>query len=148
MSNIDKRALREAETVAVTDDMAYAFHHALSDSSLGADEVEEIKDGLRAAFANVTSPPAPVSVPECFKRLLHHAYGMTMGHDWNKGTMAGHHRAKLCQAVEDCRAAMLQGADVTFTNEGNKNHPEDKLGMVNQGHHVGAGDDLTSRDKE
>lgn len=58
-----------------------------------------------------SAPPAPVSVPECFKRLLHHAYGMTMGHDWNKGTMAGHHRDKLCRAVEDCRAAMLQGAD-------------------------------------
>ncbi|MCO6599434.1 DUF551 domain-containing protein [Enterobacter hormaechei] len=57
------------------------------------------------------APPAPVAVPECFKRLLHHAYGMTMGHDWNKGTMAGHHRAKLCQAVDECRAAMLQGAD-------------------------------------
>lgn len=64
------------------------------------------------------APPAPVSVPECFKRLLHHAYGMTMGHDWNKGTMAGHHRAKLCQAVEECRAAMLQGSDGTLTNEG------------------------------
>ncbi|HGG9150616.1 TPA: hypothetical protein ACJJYF_004219 [Enterobacter cloacae] len=56
-----------------------------------------------------TAPPAPASVPECFMRLLHHAYGMTMGHDWNKGTMAGHHRINLCQAVEDCRAAMLQG---------------------------------------
>lgn len=65
-----------------------------------------------------TVPPAPVAVPECFKRLLHHAYGMTMGHDWNKGTMAGHHRAKLCQAVDECRAAMLQGADGTLTNEG------------------------------
>ncbi len=65
-----------------------------------------------------TAPPAPVSVPECFKRLLHHAYGMTMGHDWNKGTMTGHHRAKLCQAVDECRAAMLQGADGTLTNEG------------------------------
>ncbi|EEZ4426982.1 hypothetical protein DDM31_004598 [Escherichia coli] len=65
-----------------------------------------------------SAPPAPVAVPECFKRLLHHAYGMTMGHDWNKGTMAGHHRAKLCQAVDECRAAMLQGADGTLTNEG------------------------------
>lgn len=65
-----------------------------------------------------TAPPAPVAVPECFKRPLHHAYGMTMGHDWNKGTMAGHHRAKLCQAVDECRAAMLQGADGTLTNEG------------------------------
>lgn len=53
----------EAEPVEVNDDMAYAFHHALSDSSLGADEVEEIKAGLRAAFANVTTQPAPV-VPE------------------------------------------------------------------------------------
>nr|WP_252322578.1 hypothetical protein [Escherichia coli] len=43
--------------------MAYAFHHALSDSSPGADEVEEIKAGLRAAFANVTAQPASV-VPE------------------------------------------------------------------------------------
>lgn len=58
-----------------------------------------------------TAPPAPVAVPECFKRLLHHAYGMTMGHDWNKGTMAGHHRAKLCQAVDECRAAMLQSGN-------------------------------------
>lgn len=64
------------------------------------------------------APPAPVAVPECFKRLIHHAYGMTMGHDWNKGTMAGHHRAKLCQAVDECRAAMLHGADGTLTNEG------------------------------
>lgn len=62
-----------------------------------------------------TAPPAPVSVPECFKRLLHHAYGMTMGHDWNKGTMAGHHRDKLCRAVEECRAAMLQGAEHVTT---------------------------------
>ncbi|EIH1622025.1 hypothetical protein CY857_003373 [Escherichia coli] len=53
----------EAEPVAVNDDMAYAFHHALSDSSLGADEVEEIKTGLRAAFSNVTAQPAPV-VPD------------------------------------------------------------------------------------
>ncbi|MER1544303.1 DUF3850 domain-containing protein [Enterobacter cloacae] len=53
----------EAEAVAVTDDMAYAFHHALSDSSLGADDVEEIKAALRAAFANVAAPPAPASVP-------------------------------------------------------------------------------------
>lgn len=75
-------------------------------------------DPLREVTPLYASPPAPVAVPECFKRLLHHAYGMTMGHDWNKGTMAGHHRAKLCQAVDECRAAMLQGADGTLTNEG------------------------------
>ena len=53
-------AAMDAEPVAISDDMAYAFHHAQSDSSLGADEVEEIKAGLRAALANVTTPPAPV----------------------------------------------------------------------------------------
>lgn len=63
--------------------------------------------GLKIGGKLYTAPPETVSVPECFKRLLHHAYGMTMGHDWNKGTMAGHHRDKLCRAVEDCRAAML-----------------------------------------
>ncbi|EBA4875313.1 hypothetical protein JKB30_002925 [Salmonella enterica] len=51
-----------AEPVVVNDDMAYAFHRALSDSSLGSDEVEEIKTGLRAAFANVTTQPAPEPV--------------------------------------------------------------------------------------
>ena len=58
----------EAEAVTVNDDMAYAFHHALSDSSLGADEAEEIKAGLRAAFANVTAPTAPVAVPDAYVR--------------------------------------------------------------------------------
>ncbi|MEG2663250.1 MAG: DUF551 domain-containing protein [Hafnia sp.] len=50
----------DAEPVAINDDMAYAFHHALSDSSLGSDEIDEIKTGLRAAFANVNAQPAPV----------------------------------------------------------------------------------------
>lgn len=53
----------KVEPIAINDDMAYAFHHALSDSSLGADEVEEIKTGLRAAFANVTVQPTLV-VPD------------------------------------------------------------------------------------
>lgn len=44
-----------AEPVSISDDMAYAFHHAQSDSSLGDDEVEEIKTGLRAAFANISA---------------------------------------------------------------------------------------------
>lgn len=55
LAALESRA--DAEPVSITDDMAYAFHHALSDSALGADEVEEIKTGLRAAFANVTAPP-------------------------------------------------------------------------------------------
>lgn len=103
-------ANREAQPVEVTDEMALAFHRALNDGGIGESDLEEIKVGLRGALCNITAPPAP-AVPECFHRLLKHAYGMTMGHDWNKGTMAGHHRQKLCQAVEDCRAAMLAASE-------------------------------------
>lgn len=75
--------------VAVNDDMAYAFHHALSDSSPGADEVEEIKAGLRAAFANVTVPPATV-VPDEIEPDDSNTFDYVDG--WNA-----------------CRAAMLKG---------------------------------------
>lgn len=79
----------EAGPVAVSDDMAYAFHHALSDSSLGADEVEEIKAGLRAAFANVTIQPEPV-VPDEIGPNDSNTFDYVDG--WNA-----------------CRAAMLKG---------------------------------------
>lgn len=81
----------EAEPVAVNDDMAYAFHHALSDSSPGADEVEEIKAGLRAAFANVTAQPEPV-VPDEIGPNDSNTFDYVDG--WNA-----------------CRAAMLHGAE-------------------------------------
>ncbi|ELO4329731.1 DUF551 domain-containing protein [Escherichia coli] len=80
-----------AEPIAVSDDMAYAFHHALSDSSLGADEVEEIKTGLRAAFSNVTAQPAPV-VPDEIEPDDGNTFDYVDG--WNA-----------------CRAAMLHGAE-------------------------------------
>ena len=101
----------EAEAVAVNDDMAYAFHHALYDSSLGADEVEEIKYGLRAAFANVTAPPAQVSVPdeatpENIEILASTFAPRGVTYQWDRDE---------CNAAADswntCRAAMLQGAD-------------------------------------
>ncbi|EJO8884964.1 dTDP-6-deoxy-L-hexose 3-O-methyltransferase [Escherichia coli] len=95
--NIERRAYEialaslEAEPVAVNDDMAYAFHHALSDSSLGADEVEEIKAGLRAAFANVTIQPEPV-VPDEIEPDDSNTFDYVDG--WNA-----------------CRAAMLHSAE-------------------------------------
>lgn len=53
------RHTQPAPVVPVTDAMAYAFHHALTDSPLGDDDVEDIKAGLRAALVNVfnTQPP-------------------------------------------------------------------------------------------
>ncbi len=85
----------EAEPVAVNDDMAYAFHHALSDSSPGADEVEEIKAGLRAAFANVTVQPVLI-VPDEMDLLTCHLDGVTETYadGWNA-----------------CRVAMLQAGN-------------------------------------
>ncbi len=37
----------------ITDGMALAFHHAITDGSIGQQDVDEIKTGLRAAFVNV-----------------------------------------------------------------------------------------------
>lgn len=46
----------------VTDAMAMAFHHSLTDGPIGADECEEIKRGLRAALA--ASVPLPTGAAE------------------------------------------------------------------------------------
>lgn len=40
----------------VTDAMALAFHHAITDGAIGQDDVEEIKTGLRAVLCNVAAP--------------------------------------------------------------------------------------------
>lgn len=40
-------------SLAVTDQMAYAFHHALTDSPIGDDDVQDIKRGLQAVFAGL-----------------------------------------------------------------------------------------------
>lgn len=103
----------EAEPVAVNDDMAYAFHHALSDSSPGADEVEEIKAGLRAAFANVTTQPAPV-VPE-FETWFN-------SQESGRSICSTQIRRSLQEiSWNACCAAMLQGkGDGILTNEDTK----------------------------
>lgn len=111
------------EPVAVNDDMAYAFHHALSDSSLGADEVEEIKTGLRAAFANVTAQSAPV-VPDEYRHLseLYHAQEKRLfklaqrikGPSFDKYAHSPSQAIDVLEAVifgeddDSCRAAMLK----------------------------------------
>ncbi len=94
----------EAGPVAVSDDMAYAFHHALSDSSPGADEVEEIKAGLRAAFANVTIQPEPVVPDEIALAIENLKQKLVECNRYN-------YCADAVKGVEDaCHAAMLQGS--------------------------------------
>ena len=68
-------------------------------------------DGLVLAMAQEIEdlrrrivPVQQVSVPECFTKLLHHAHGMTMGVDWNTGTMASYHREPLGEAAVQCQA--------------------------------------------
>lgn len=48
----------------VTDAMALAFHSALTDGSIGQDEVDEIKIGLRAALAAAPKPEAQDTDPD------------------------------------------------------------------------------------
>ena len=91
LRELQERRKADSVPVEINDDMAYAFHHALSDSSPGADEVEEIKTGLRAAFSNVTAQPAPV-VPDEIEPDDGNTFDYVDG--WNA-----------------CRAAMLNGAE-------------------------------------
>ncbi|MGV4152508.1 hypothetical protein [Citrobacter freundii] len=103
-----------AEPVAVNDDMAYAFHHALSDSSLGTDEVEEIKTGLCAAFANVTTTPSPVvhddllsMAASAIEDLLEHTDPSTSYYSGVWADVPGKLRAAMLQAgkspvIPDC----------------------------------------------
>lgn len=85
---LQERRKADSEPVAITDSMAYAFHHALTDGPLGDDEVEEIKSGLRAAFASVTAmQPAP-----------------ERAHKWSHGLI----HPENCQCIE-CRSARING---------------------------------------
>ncbi|VCX21833.1 hypothetical protein [Escherichia coli] len=89
LRELQERRKADSVPVEINDDMAYAFHHALSDSSLGSDEIEEIKTGLRAAFANVTVQPVLI-VPDEIEPDDSNTFDYVDG--WNA-----------------CRAAMLQG---------------------------------------
>ena len=44
----------ESPAIEINDYMAISFHSALTDSSPGEDEIEDIKTGLKAAFANIS----------------------------------------------------------------------------------------------
>lgn len=93
---------------------------------------EETICALMSMLTNAAQQLPQPAVTECYQRLLKHAYGMTMGHDWNKGTMAGHHREKLCKAVEDCRAAMLQGCKSPVAQDGWQLVPKEPTEEMNK----------------
>ncbi|EHP66427.1 DUF551 domain-containing protein [Escherichia coli] len=106
LRELQERRKADSVPVEINDDMAYAFHHALSDSSLGSDEIEEIKTGLRAAFANVTVQPVLI-VPDEMDLLTCHLDGVTETYadGWNA-----------------CRVAMLQAGNFRENKDSSTNN--------------------------
>ncbi|EPJ4714388.1 DUF551 domain-containing protein [Escherichia coli] len=106
LRELQERRKADSVPVEINDDMAYAFHHALSDSSLGSDEIEEIKTGLRAAFANVIVQPVLI-VPDEMDLLTCHLDGVTETYadGWNA-----------------CRVAMLQAGNFRENKDSSTNN--------------------------
>ncbi|EWF53084.1 hypothetical protein L393_00847 [Klebsiella pneumoniae MGH 47] len=117
------------ESITVTDDMAYAFHHALTDSMIGADDVEEIKTGLRAVFANLTAPVVSAEYPDRLPCSVLLEPGLRFGKGIKTSTMLAalarrvvyesdmaalspEERAEFQAGIEDFKALIAQPAPV------------------------------------
>lgn len=118
-----------SESITVTDDMAYAFHHALTDSMIGADDVEEIKTGLRAVFANLTAPVVSAEYPDRLPCSVLLEPGLRFGKGIKTSTMLAalarravyesdmaalspEERAEFQAGIEDFKALIAQPAPV------------------------------------
>lgn len=126
---LQERRKVDSEPVAVTDDMAYAFHHALTDSMIGADDVEEIKTGLRAVFANLTAPVVSAKYPDRLPCSVLLEPGLRFGKGIKTSTMLAalarravyesdmaalspEKRAEFQARIEDFKALIAQPAPV------------------------------------
>ncbi|EOF5964921.1 hypothetical protein ACK1FJ_003992 [Salmonella enterica] len=124
MDEIDElQERRKDSAIEINDDMALAFCRAISDDPVGADEIDDIKTGLRAAFANVTAPPALV-VPETLPCPVHLEPGLKFGKGVRTQCMLGGGFRDLSQPVDpqiaEYEKVMLQAG----------NHTEQHLEMV------------------
>lgn len=69
----------QQEPVAITEQMAFAFHNALTDGALGKDDTMDIMCGLKAAFAHIAAPQPAQQSCYCLncealsKELAYHA---------------------------------------------------------------------------
>lgn len=80
-------------------------------------------DPLREVTPLYTAPPAPVSMKDHqIRELVNELRDIAVEYHGTQQL-----RERIARTV---RAAMLQGADGTLTNEGTRNHPEDNLDMV------------------
>ncbi|WP_458339794.1 DUF551 domain-containing protein [Klebsiella quasipneumoniae] len=122
-------AAMDSEPITVTDDMAYAFHHALTDSMIGADDVEEIKTGLRAVFANLTAPVVSAEYPDRLPCSVLLEPGLRFGkgiktstmlaalarravHESDMAALSPEERAEFQARIEDFKALIAQPAPV------------------------------------
>ncbi|HDQ4825799.1 TPA: DUF551 domain-containing protein [Klebsiella pneumoniae] len=122
-------AAMDSKPVAVTDGMAYAFHHALTDSMIGADDVEEIKTGLRAVFANLTAPVVSSEYPDRLPCSVLLEPGLRFGkgiktstmlaalarralHESDMAALSPEERAEFQAGIEDVKALIAQPAPV------------------------------------
>lgn len=122
-------AAMDSESITVTDDMAYAFHHALTDSMIGADDVEEIKTGLRAVFANLTAPVVSAEYPDRLPCSVLLEPGLRFGkgiktstmlaalarravHESDLAALSPEERAEFQARIEDFKALIAQPAPV------------------------------------
>lgn len=118
-----------SESITVTDDMAYAFHHALTDSMIGADDVEEIKTGLRAVFANLTAPVVSAEYPDRLPCSVLLEPGLRFGkgiktsamlaalarravYESDMAALSPEERAEFQARIEDFKALIAQPAPV------------------------------------
>lgn len=118
-----------SEPITVTDDMAYAFHHALTDSMIGADDVEEIKTGLRAVFANLTAPVVSAEYPDRLPCSVLLEPGMRFGkgiktstmlaalarravHESDMAALSPEERVEFQARIEDFKALIAQPVPV------------------------------------
>ncbi|HHD1816412.1 hypothetical protein Q8F96_05465 [Klebsiella pneumoniae] len=121
------------ESITVTDDMAYAFHHALTDSMIGADDVEEIKTGLRSVFANLTAPVVSAEYPDRLPCSVLLEPGLRFGKGIKTSTMlaalarravyetdmaalSSEERAEFQARIEDFKALIAQPAPVVSSD--------------------------------
>lgn len=120
-------ATMDREPITVTDDMAYAFHHALTDSMIGADDVEEIKTGLRAVFANLTAPVVSAEYPDRLPCSVLLEPGLRFGkgiktstmlaalarravHESDMAALSPEERAEFQARIEDFKSLIAQQA--------------------------------------
>ncbi|WP_258315987.1 hypothetical protein [Klebsiella pneumoniae] len=118
-----------SESITVTDDMAYAFHHALTDSMIGADDVEEIKTGLRAVFANLTAPVVSAEYPDRLPCSVLLEPGLRFGkgiktstmlaalarravHESDMAALSPEERAEFQAGIEEFKSLIAQPAPV------------------------------------